>query len=97
MVPGSHKLSDMPLNQTSARILTVPGDLILFDQRLWHQGSQQIDTAGGDRVLVTLGFAGNNSTLTNEFERGTAWRFRHVQVPGHRADAIKLNMNFRLE
>ena len=71
MVPGSHKQSDIPLNQTSARLLTRPGDLILFDQRLWHQGSQQIDTAGGDRVLVTLGFAGNNSTLTNEFERGT--------------------------
>jgi len=96
VVPGSHLSSETPTNASTQQLLTVPGDLIIFDQRIWHQGQPNGHSRREDRVLITAGFGANDSRLSTEFEQGTAWRAQHLQDPKLTTLAIQPHINFQM-
>jgi hypothetical protein len=70
VVPGSH-LDQKLHGQGAVYIPTEPGDVIIFDQRINHRGTQK--QISNTRILVSFGF-GKNNQFTDEFERGTIAR-----------------------
>ena len=83
LVPGSHWNSKLDANGDSnghIQIRPELGDVLVFDQRITHQGQQDKarhaaarDRDPYSRILVSYGF-GLNNVFTDNFEHGTVLR-----------------------
>ena len=70
IVPGSHLKNNN--NQNGSFYLHPKiGDVVIFDQRITHRGTEQ--KSNENRILISFGF-GQNNIFTDEFEKGTIQR-----------------------
>ena len=88
IVPGSHIIKEIN-SKEPVQIYCNLGDVIIFDQRITHRGTEKLKSK--NRILVSFGFGANN-IYTEEFEKGTILR-QNEQNQNNNLMKMKININ----